>query len=121
MNLMTDKPEIEIVIETVMPKGDKPLRTLDPSKWKIEITDGAPLRTLEDEHIMEMVEGTEMFAETLFGTIQGIAVKRGDDWSVGNEYVVAMVKWSEKQECWISWGAYDRAAARELEKEMAGS
>ena len=112
---MVDEPKF--VIETI--KTDKPLRKLDPSQWKIEIVDGAPLRTLENEHIMEMVEGTEMFAETLFGTMKGIAVKRGEDWSVENDYVVALVKWSEKQDCWISWGAYDRAAARELEKELS--
>jgi len=112
---MTDEPKI--VIETI--QSDKPLRKLDPSQWKIEITEGAPLRNLENGDITEMVEGNEMFAETLFGTMKGIAVKRGEDWSVENDHVVAMVKWCPKQECFISWGAYDRAAARELEKELS--
>lgn len=114
---MADEPKF--VIETI--KADKPLRKLDPSQWKIEMTEGAPLRALDDQDITEMVEGGEMFAETLFGTMKGIAVKRGDDWSVENDHVVAMVKWAPKQGCFIAWGAYDRAAARELEKEMAGS
>ena len=85
---MADEPKF--VIETI--QGDKPLRKLDPSQMKIEMVEGAPLRNLEDEDITEMVESDEMFAETLFGTMKGIAVKRGEDWSVENDHVVAMVK-----------------------------
>jgi len=91
----------------------------DFSKWKVEITNGSPLLTVDGElHIRELQVGMEVLAPTLWGYFKGVVRKHDQGWDVVGESVVAIAEWSVERECFVSMSSYNKAALEELKLEI---
>lgn len=93
-------------------------RKIDLNKWKAQVEQGTPLRTLDGKAVTELEVGMEVLVLTLFGWMKGRARKWLRHWDIEGENSVAIVEWNAVQNCFVSSGAYNKRAAEELQIEL---